>query len=178
MTDTVIPLVIFLAGLGLSALGLAVFKRVRAYRRVPGWASSQPGAPAIDFSLTRYQPLFRLLSAADADFLANSRPCPAVARNWERSQRRVVRLYLKELATDFQALHRSLRVMVAHSPEHAHLLPVLFRQQVAFWRALVWIELRLTFGWRGAAHVNPEALAQAVEALCQELSRRQPTAAS
>ncbi len=171
MTETIIPPVILAAGVGLTALGVAVLRRVRSYRRVPGRVSSQPGAPGMEFSLTRYQPLFRLLSTSDADFLADHRHCPSIRKRWERSQRRVVRLYLKELAADFQALHRTARVMVAQSPDPAHLVPALFQQQMAFWRALIWIEIRLWLHWGGAARINPEALAKAAEALCQELSR-------
>lgn len=177
MRENVIPLVIFLAGLGLSVLGVAVFRRVRSYRRGLGRVSSRPGSAGTELSLARYQPLFRLLAAADADFVMRNRHCPSVARRWQRSQPRVARLYLKELAADFQAANRTLRVMVAHSPEHAYLLPVLLRQQFAFWRALIWIELRLTLPWGAATRINPEALAGAVEALCREFSRRQTSAA-
>lgn len=178
MRETVILLVIVLTGLGLSVLATAVFRRARSYRRGLGRVSSQPGTPGMDFSITRYQPLFRLLSARDADFLARHSRCPGVARRWERSQRRIARLYLKELAADFQAVHKELRVMVAHSPEHAHLLPVLFKQQAAFWRALIWIEIRLSLNWGGSSRINPDSLAEAVEALCLELSRREVPAAS
>jgi len=176
VTESIILSAIVAAGLALVALGGLVNQRVHGYRRALRRTKSArieaPRAdPGAEFPLARYEPMFRLLTGADADFLRRNRHCPKVGRQWELSQRRVVRLYLKELAADFQGLHREARALVALSPEqHSHLLPFLFKQQFAFWRAVIWIEVRLSLGGSGMPRVNPEALVRAFEALRREIS--------
>ena len=162
MTETVIPSAVLAAGAALIALAAAIYSRIRSYGR----AQTQSGSADLEFSMARYQPLFRLLSGSDAGFLTGNRQCPGVTQRWGSAQRRVIRLYLRELAADFQSLHRRARVLAAESAGHAHLMPRLFQQQIAFWRALLWIEVRLTFGREG---INPEALATAIEALHGDL---------
>ena len=175
MTESIIFSAIVVAGLGLVALGGLAYQRAHGYRRALRRTKSAridaPRAdPGAEFPLARYQPMFRLLTGADADFLQRNRHCPQVGRRWELSQRRVVRLYLKELAADFQSLHREARALVALAPEQHHLLPFLFKQQFTFWRALIWIEIRLSFGGTSMPRVNPEALTRAFEALRREIS--------
>jgi hypothetical protein len=188
MTHTTIILsAVVAAGAGLMALGGLVYTRIHGYRRalrrkkperIEAPRAEPSGEPGVEFPLARHQPplarydpMFRLLTGADADFLLRNRHCPKVGRQWERSQRRVVRLYLRELAADFQSLHREARALVALSPQqHPRLLAFLFKQQFAFWRTLVWIEVRLSLGGSGMPRVNPEALAGAFEALRREIS--------
>jgi hypothetical protein len=175
VTESIILSAIVAAGLGLVALGGLVYQRVHGYRRaLRRTKSAGIEAPRADlgteFPLARYEPMFRLLTGADADFLQRNRHCPQVARRWELSQRRVVRLYLKELAADFQGLHREARALMALSPQQHHLLPFLFKQQFTFWRAVIWIEIRLSFGGTSMPRVNPEALTRAFEVLRREIS--------
>ncbi len=176
MTETIILSAIGAAGLGLAALAGLVYSRMHGYRRALRPTKSVGSgllltSPETDAPLARYQPMFRLLSGEDADFLQNRRHCANVARRWERSQHRVVRLYLKELAADFQSLHREARALAAHSPERSSdLMMVLFKQQFAFWRALVWIELRLALGGAGLPKINPTKLVGAFEAVRREIS--------
>jgi hypothetical protein len=176
LTETIILSAIGAAGLALAALGGLAYARLGDYRRaLRRTRSLEPGlpsaSPATDIPASRYQPMFRLLSGEDADFLRRKGRCPDIARQWERSQRRVVRLYLKELAGDFQILHRQARMLAAAAPEEfPYLLPLLFKQQFAFWRALIWIELRLSLGGAGLPRINPAALAGAFEAVRREIS--------
>jgi hypothetical protein len=173
---TIILSAIVAAGLGLLASGGLAYTRIHGYQRaLRRTKSTRIEALRADLGtqlpLARYEPMFRLLNGADADFLHRSRYCPQVGRRWERSQRRVVRLYLKELAADFQSLHREARALAALSPEqHSRLLRFLFKQQFTFWRTLIWIEVRLSLGGSDMPRVNPEALAGAFEALRREVS--------
>ncbi len=152
---------------------------MRAYRRaarvsVPA-AEFEPGTetgPGEALALARYQPMFRLLAGEDADFLRHGGRCAKAAEQWQRSQRRIIRLYLKELASDFQFLHREARTLVARSPEQcAGMVPALFKIQFCFWRSLIWIEIRLSLRRFGLPGINPEGLRGAFEAMRQELSR-------
>lgn len=175
MTETIILSAIGAAGLGLAALGRQAWVRRNSRRRFgrpgSGDASTLPN-PEDQVPLARYQPMFRLLEGGDVEFLRRSAACAEVTRVWELSHRRIVRLYLKELAEDFGKLHREARIQIARSadaPPHAMLR--VMRQQVAFRRALLWIKVRLWLGRGGVARINPEALIAAFEALQHEIAR-------
>jgi hypothetical protein len=163
----VVMCAIAIVGVGLAALGVQARIRFRDYTRTRG--RSRPGQ---EFSLERYQPMVRLLADADAEFLSRSTTCPKTADRWERSRRRIIRLYLKELAADFRQLHAKARVLVAESPEsYAALVPLLFRQQVAFWRILTIIELRLALGGWNVPQTRVKHLIGVIEAMQHEISR-------
>jgi hypothetical protein len=157
---------IVIVGAGLIALGVWAGTRWGEYRR-----AGSSVRPAPEGSLDRYRPMARLLSGEDAGFLRQQTSCPKVAARWERSRRRIIRLYLKELAADFNGLHAKARSLVAESPEQcAGLVPVLFRLQFTFWRALLLIELQLALGRLNAVKINPEGLVQTMEAMRREIS--------
>jgi hypothetical protein len=174
MSGTLLICVIAIVGAGLAALGVLAWLRLGDYRRI-----QRRARPDVEWSLDRYRPLARLLAGADAHFLRQNVHCPTAVAMWDRSQRRIVRLYLKELAADFYGLHSKARVMVAESPEQYHaLIPILFQQQVTFWRRLAAIELRLALGGLHVTPANVEELVRSIDALQRELSRiNAPTAA-
>lgn len=174
MAETVLFGAMGVVGVALAALGSLVYAHLRHYRRggKDGAKPSIERAPLTgeaEAPLARYQPMFRLLAGGDGDFVRRHQSCPKVAERWEKSQRRVVRLYLRELAGDFQCLHREARAIAAQSPEqYRHMLPLLFKQQLVFWRAFIWIDLRLSLG-SGVSRINPEKLLAAFEALRREI---------
>lgn len=97
---------------------------------------------------------------------------PKVATRWERSRRRIARLYLGELAADFYRLHAKARILAAEAPEqYAGLVPILFRQQFVFWRTLVMIEVRLALGGLNVTQGSVEKLIGAIEAMQREIAR-------
>jgi hypothetical protein len=176
MTETIILSAIGAAGMGLAALGILAWvrgNRRRNSRHFDSAGSAPPlSGPEQEVPLARYQPMFRLLEGADTEFLRRRQSDPQITRVWARSQRKVVRLYLKELAEDFGKLHREARIQVAQSAEAPpQAMLRLFRQQLAFRRALLWIEMRLWLGGAGVPRINPEALVVACEALQREISR-------
>lgn len=167
MSGSIVLYAIAIVGAGLAALGVLARARLREYRRA--WRRSRPDE---ECSLERYRPLARLLAREDADFLRQNTICPKVAARWERSQGRIIRLYLKELAADFHRLHANARVLVAESPEqYAGLVPFLFRQQFTFWRTLAMIELRWALGGWKVGKIPLEELVRVIEAIQREISR-------
>lgn len=153
----------------LAAVGLWGWKGLRAYRR-----SSQTDDHFADgFSPARYEPMARLLSADDLDFLRGiPGRGPELAARWERDRRRIFRQYLSDLASDFQRLHADARALVAQSPEqYSGLVDVLVRQQFTFWRLRAGIELRLVLSRLGIGQIDTERLVGAIEAMRAEIAR-------
>ena len=138
-----------------------------------GWALRQYQPSAVnpaEVSLVparKYQTLERLTSSADLAFL-RTRPgfSPEVEKKFLRDRRQAFRSYLKELAADFQRLHKAARELVAVAPEeHSGLIEVLFKQQITFWRTLAIIEVRLALHWAGVPAVDLSGLRNCVETL-------------
>src|SRR5215813_5917668 len=66
----------------------------------------QQAAEPWNFSLARYEPMKRLMGQEDLEFLRAETPGSPLAREWRHTRRRIFRLYLSELASDFLQLHR------------------------------------------------------------------------
>jgi hypothetical protein len=175
MAEATVIAAVAAAGSAAAGLGVLVWTRIKDYQR-----AARKTRPAEEFSPgpyepQRYEPLRRLLANEDREFVERHIRCPELAARWERSQRRIVRMYLKDLAADFHCLHRNARALVTQSPEEfADLIPLLARQQLVFWRTLVWIELRLTLGGKITPAIDPQNLVGAIDALRQELARLTP----
>jgi hypothetical protein len=155
--------------------GAGVFLVAVALRRVilywPVWNSDSIVSEG--FSLERYEPMAGLLSEEDFVFLA-AQPGykPEMGAKLRRERRRIFRLYLRELAQDFHGLHREARALVAESPEqHSELVGLLMRQQVAFWRAIAALEMRLAASRLHLANVDVRGLLESIEAMRLDLAR-------
>jgi len=130
------------------------------------------------FSLERYQPMVHLLSDDDLVFLA-AQPGyrPDIGAKLRRERRRIFRLYLRDLARDFHGLHAQARKLVADSPaEHTELVAVLMRQQMAFWSAMLAVEMRLLTGRIGLGKLDVRALMESIEAMRLDLARFEASA--
>lgn len=125
------------------------------------------------FSMSRYQPMEHLLSAEDFAFLASqSGYRPEIGARWRRERRRIFRLYLDELKRDFRRLHAEARAMAANADaDSAELVEILMRQQVAFWRAVAGLELRLALRAAGIGKVDVRPLIELLEAMRVDLAR-------
>jgi len=129
--------------------------------------------------MARYEPMARLLSDEDLDFLkAQPGFRPETAKKFMRDRRRIFRLYLQELAKDFHRLHSQARELVAALPEeHSALVGVLIRSQARFWYELAALEMKLSFYWV-ASPVDGRALVEAISSMHAEINRLSaPTAA-
>jgi hypothetical protein len=139
------------------------------------------GEPA-DFTLSRYEPMARLMTEEDLLFL-RSQPGfrPEMAKSFIRDRRRIFRLYLKELAGDFHRLHMHARVAVASLPsEHSPLVGMLIRQQVRFWYEMAAVEIHLSLASMGlgAGSLDANGLVSAIGRMHAELSRLAAPAAA
>jgi hypothetical protein len=134
----------------------------------------------VEFSMDRYEPMNRLMSEEDLLFLkAQPGFRPEMAKKFVRERRRIFRLYLQELASDFHRLHAYARSVVATLPaEHSPLVGLLLRQQVRFWYEMAAIEMRLSFAWLGAATFDARALVQSLATMHAEISRASIAAAA
>jgi hypothetical protein len=156
-----------LAGAAAFALIALLAARLASYRTKTGGREPRHSS----FDMARYTPMLRLLSDEDLHYLA-SRPGyrPEIGRKLKRERRRIFRMYLKELACDFCAIHAQAREMVAHArEEHAALVGSLMWQQITFWRAMTAIELRLLVPMLG--NVDVRGLLDLVEASRAGLAR-------
>ena len=143
----------------------------RAYRGAPGAGVNSEGLDSDQFSVARYEPMGKLLAEEDFLFLA-AQPGyrPEIGAKLRRERRRIFRLYLRELSHDFHRLHAEARRMVSGSTaDQSELVSLLLRQQLAFWRAMASIEVRLVFGRLSA--VDAPGLIESIEAMRVALAR-------
>jgi hypothetical protein len=139
-------------------------------RHTTAWIDGDPSA---NFSLDRYQPMAGLFAEDDLAFL-QGQPGYRVemGARWKRERRRIFRLYLRELKSDFRRLHAQAREMVAQSgAESADLVAVLMQQQTTFWRATTALELRLALESMGIGKVDVAPLMQLIEAMRVDLAQ-------
>jgi hypothetical protein len=142
----------------------ATFSLIRAKRYI---SFDVNDAAREGFSLARYEPMKRLLSEEDFEFLKRKPGVrPAMIRRLRTQRRKVFRAYLCELASDFNRLHRDARLMVATAPEqYSDLVGVLMGLQAQFWRALAAVELRLTVHALGVGRIDVSRLLGPLEVL-------------
>ena len=143
---------------GGAVLGRALLR----YRNRP-----DAGEPALGFSAARYEVMARLTCEEDLDYL---RKLPGFRENMttrlRKQRRRILRMYLRELAADFRVLHARARRLVAVAPEeHAPLVGFLLRQQVTFWLRLARIEVGLSLAPVGMGTGDVRALVRGLEAI-------------
>ncbi len=118
-----------------------------------------------EFSVSAYRPMERLLNEEDVEFL-KSQPGfrPGMERQLRANRCRAFRLYLRNLARDFNRLHYALRLMVVHAPAGApDLAGILLRQKVTFFSAWLLARLRLELYALGVGRVEVSGLLAAVE---------------
>jgi hypothetical protein len=140
-------------------------------RYSPAWLDGDASA---DFSLDRYQPMAGLLADDDLVFLqAQPGYRAAMGARWKRERRRLFRLYLQELKSDFRRLHAQAREIVAQSgAESAALVEVLMKQQMMFLRATMALECRLALQVMGIGKVDVAPFMQLIEAMRVDLAQR------
>ena len=127
-----------------------------------------------DLSTYRYRPMERLLSDADADFLA-SQPRFRGETTWRfrRERRRIFRGYLECLQQDFDRASTALQIMMIQSTyDRPELGLVLLRQKAIFQAALLRVQFRLLMhacGWNQAVDLG--TLGASLDVLSGELRR-------
>jgi hypothetical protein len=163
MTELLAVSAIAAAASSVAGMGIWSWSRLHPRRNSRGVCE--------EFSMERYEPMARLLAQDDVEFIRGAVGARTAAR-WARARRRIFRLYLRDLASDFGRLHAEARSLVAESPEqYTHLVGVLMRQQITFLRVMAEIEIRLALSPVGLVRVDPRKLIQAIEAMRLELER-------
>jgi len=161
-------------GSGALSLGVLLARRLLQYRDSrSAEESASEAVPKI--TMERYRPMARLFDDQDLQFLA-SRPGyrREMGARLRRSRRRVFRMYLAELSSDFHRLHAAARRIVADAPEqHADMVGMLMHQEVTFWRVLFGIEVRLALDWAGLGSVDARGLLEIVEQLRRAVAATQ-----
>ena len=128
------------------------------------------------FSPLHYEPMKRLLSEEDFNFL-KTRPGvgPALVRRLRVQRRKVFRTYLCELASDNHRMHEEARMMLTVAPEeYADLVPILMRTQMRFWTALAGVEMRLALHTFGIGQVDIRGVLAPLESLHSAIHRTTP----
>lgn len=126
-----------------------------------------------EFSASKYAPMGRLLDPEETAYLA-SQPGTTAAdiREFKNARRRIFRMYLRELTSDFTTLHAEARQLVAASPDkNPDLVEMVVRQQIRFWVSVARIELQLGLDAAGLGAVDPRRLLDTVEALHVAVAR-------
>ena len=130
-------------------------------------ASAMPAEEIQPVALDKYKVLERLASPQDVQFLRTMPGfTPEMETRFLRERRQAFRAYLREMAADFQRIHRAAKQLAAVAPqEHSDLVGKLFRQQVAFWRSLAAIEIQLAFHWAGVPSIDLSELMRSFESV-------------
>jgi hypothetical protein len=156
-------LVAVVIALGFAAAFVAVFRRLlRADHAAPvdaAWLAA--------FSPARYLPMARLLNVEDLAFLGAQPGSTRACGQKFRAERRVIfRKYLRNLARDFERLHRAARMLLLCAPQdRPDYAAALVRQRIRFAATVVLVRWRLLLNWIGGAAVDTSPLVEALEAM-------------
>ncbi len=109
----------------------------------------------------------RLLAAEDVAFLA-AQPgfTRAMRRRFLAERRRIFRVYLRNVARDFERLHRAARVLMLCAPyDRPDYAAALVRERLRFERMLMLIRWRLLVNRMSGASVEVSGLVNALGAM-------------
>ena len=124
-----------------------------------------------NFSISSYKPMERLLCDEDVEFLRSQ---PGYELGMERSlraaRRRIFRMYLRNLAQDFNRLHLALRIAVLHSPKDcSDLASVLVRVKLTFFVSLAAVHVRIALHAVGVRPADVRGLIATLETMRTDL---------
>lgn len=160
----VVILIILLASLAIM-MTLALRPKAPAEVMSPRWVA--------EFSVDRYLPINRLLSAHDYEFLAEQPGFrPEIARDLRKQRRRVYLGYLTEMAADFERLYAAAIQAAALSPDDSQtLIAELSRQRFAFQWAYWQTRARLALNTIGIATVDAGPAIRAIQGIAESARR-------
>lgn len=158
---------IVLLAVACATIFLGIFAYVFALLSRRGHPSPLDPQWLAEFSSARYRPMERLLAAEDSAFLA-AQPgfTRAMRRRFLAERRRIFRIYLRNVARDFERLHRAARVLMLCAPDdRPDYAAALVRERLAFERTMVLVRLRLLVNWMSGATVEVHGLVGALETM-------------
>lgn len=130
------------------------------------------------FSTSSYRPMERLLGDGDFVFLARQPGMDRKTLRAFRARRRdIFRAYLRDIASDFERLHRAARVQLLTSPEDRPDLAVdLLKLRATFVYAMLAVRWRLALDAVGIRGLDAKSLVGAVEGMRGQLATLLPSA--
>ena len=159
----IIPLVSLLLVVALLGLLLSAIRRL-THASLEGQLDPRSAMNALSPPET-YRPLNRLFTAEDMTFVAEVTKSSRNLQGRLRGARsRVMRLYLRQIQTDFSNLWRLARYIAPHSAD-PNFAALVTRQFCAFYFLLAVARLRAVFGWRLPVPVHVSGLVSAMELL-------------
>ena len=143
---------------------LRLFKKAKIEEITPEWLDA--------FSVSRYRPMLRLLSDEDFAFLSRQPGFdPALYKKLRRERLEIFRQYFHRLIADFNRLHRTARLIVAHAEsDHSALASQLMGLQLRFSLAVLETQVRFTLCKVGIGTVDVRVLLASLESLSLQLS--------
>ena len=125
-----------------------------------------------EFCASRYEPMLWLTAPEDLEFLARQPGYrPQLGARFRAHRRRILRMYLRDLAQAFGSTHAAARKIAADLPEsHADLIGFLIRCQMTFWRRMLMTEMRLAIPTVKFPKFDPGALLEPIESIRLRIS--------
>jgi hypothetical protein len=167
MQTSTTVLILLLACIAPGAAVIVVFCRLRF-----GVATLPPTTAWIDeFSVERYRPVLRLLNDADVRFLgSHASVTRKLVAHFRRERCRILRGYLRSLATDFARVVAALKlVMTQASSDRPDLAALLIRSQATFAACMVLAHVQLLLYAFGIGTINVDGLLRVFEGMRLEL---------
>jgi hypothetical protein len=159
----IMPLVSLLLVVALLGLLLSAIRRL-THASLEGQLDPRDAVDALSPPET-YHPVNRLFTAEDMAFVAEATKGSGKLRGRLRGARsRVMRLYLRQIQTDFNSLWR-LALYIASRSADPNFAALVTRQFCAFYFLLALVRLRAVFGWRLPIPVHVSGLVSAMELL-------------
>ena len=134
--------IIIAGALGTLLPGTAIVMLLRTFYITT--ISYARGSEGMDLSWRDYRPFHRLLDPDDFAFLRDRGISEARVKKLVAERRRIYRLCLRSLASDFNTVHRALNMVLIHSQvDRPDLAAHLAKQRFTFYRNLMMVEIRL-----------------------------------
>jgi len=162
-------IIIPIASLVMLALATATIFLLRSF-----FAGSRPeeDSPVQELCWKDYRPLERLLDPADFEFLRRRGVSETKIKKMRAERRRIYRLCLRNLAYDFNQIHRGVNlVLIQSNVDRPELAAELAKQKLTFYRNLLTAEFRLTLNAFGMDRMPAIDLLQPLEVLQSHLQQ-------
>ncbi|MEN6605538.1 MAG: hypothetical protein ABFD86_24260, partial [Bryobacteraceae bacterium] len=129
------------------------------------------------FSTNSYRPMERLLGDGDFAFLARQPGMDGKALRAFRVRRRdIFRAYLRDVASDFERLHRAARIqLLTSSQDRPDLAVELLKLRATFAYAMLAVRWRLALDAVGVRGLDAKPLVGAVEGMRGQLATLLPS---
>lgn len=130
------------------------------------------------FNPERYEPVGRLLSEQDIDYVAGLAGCDRrMAAEFKRQRVRLMRRYLREMSADFDRLQALGQLMVEAGTAGRELREQLFEQRLRFTLSMVSAQLQIAGFSAGISRVDTTGLVGALNGLAAGVRQQSLSAA-